>query len=152
MRTRDGSEQGAGTAMARERGNAGLNWLYVGLGCAVGGALSSALCAALLLIAGLVLWGAGGGRSSTAGLTTAVEVTIEADGCTVTRTAVVSDVPLRNLQWVIEDAAGEQVLARAAEHETRYTYYRPGTYRVHLQAWAGGGYVPVSNEVTIRCP
>ena len=57
----------------------------------------------------------------------------------------------RNLTWVFRDTDGFQVLGRNAEGETRYRYFRPGTYTVVLEAFGVGHYVPVSNTVTVHC-
>jgi hypothetical protein len=76
-------------------------------------------------------------------------LTVHDDGCGVIRT----DVPptVDNLTWHIEDPDGFQVLDRAAESETRYRYFRPGSYTVVLRAFDGSAYVPISNRVTITC-
>jgi len=72
------------------------------------------------------------------------------DGCGVVR----SESPpgaYQALTWVFRDSDGFQVLGRNAEGESRYRYYRSGTYTVALEAFAEGRYVPVSNAVTVRC-
>jgi hypothetical protein len=76
-------------------------------------------------------------------------LTVHDDGCGVIR----SDVPpgIENLTWHIEDEDGFQVLGRNAEGETRYRYFRPGTYTVVLEAYDGRASVPISNTVTITC-
>jgi hypothetical protein len=76
-------------------------------------------------------------------------LTVHTDGCGVIRTEVPPGV--ENLTWHIEDQDGFSVLDRNAQGETRYRYFRPGTYTVVLQAFAGGAYVPISNTVTITC-
>ena len=78
-----------------------------------------------------------------------VVLSVHSDGCGVVRTEPAQ--PLENLTWSVRDSAGFEVLGRNAESETRYRYFQPGTYTVVLTAWGGGSYVPVSNEVTIRC-
>lgn len=55
------------------------------------------------------------------------------------------------LQWSVTDASGFEVLGRNALGETRYRYYRGGTYTVVLRTFDGGRYVPTSNAVRIRC-
>lgn len=76
-------------------------------------------------------------------------LTVFSDGCGVIR----SELPVMppNLTWSISDVDGFEVLGRGAEGETRYRYFRPGTYTVVLKAFDGRTYVPVSNPVTIRC-
>ena len=72
------------------------------------------------------------------------------DGCGVVR----SEAPVesyQNLTWVFRDADGFEVLGRNAEGETRYRYFRPGTYTVVLEAFGDSHYVPVSNTVTVHC-
>ncbi len=75
---------------------------------------------------------------------------VYSDGCGVIRSEFPGGPP-DGLTWTVLDAGGFQVLGRNAEGETRYRYYRPGTYTVVLKAWGGSSYVPVSNTVTIRC-
>lgn len=79
-------------------------------------------------------------------------LTVHTDGCGVIRPET-GPGEYHNLTWSVRDADGFQVLGRNAQGETRYRYYRGGTYTVVLEAWgdATGAYVPVSNEVTIRC-
>lgn len=80
-------------------------------------------------------------------LTDRLHLTVFEDGCGVIR----SDGPpgaFVNLTWVFRDTDGFQVLGRVADHETRYRYFRPGTYTVVLEAF---GDVPVSNTVTVHC-
>ncbi|WP_421119215.1 hypothetical protein ACE2AJ_17895 [Aquihabitans daechungensis] len=96
--------------------------------------------------------GAGGPTATTAPagdpeLTHAL--TVHTDGCGVIRTE--ADPEPRNLTWEVLDEDGFSVLGRNALGETRYRYYRGGTYTVTLTAWGGDAYVPVSNTVTITC-
>lgn len=76
-------------------------------------------------------------------------LTVFSDGCGVIR----SELPVMplNLTWSIADVDGFEVLGRNAEGETRYRYFRSGTYTVVLKAFDGRTYVPVSNTVTIHC-
>lgn len=76
-------------------------------------------------------------------------VTVAADGCSVSRTTT-PDEP-RGLSWLVLDDSDEQVLSRNARDESRYEYYRSGSYTIGLQAWGGDSYVDVSNRVPIRC-
>jgi hypothetical protein len=76
-------------------------------------------------------------------------LTVHTDGCGVIRTEVPPDTD--NLTWHVEDQDGFAVLERNARSETRYRYFRPGTYTVVLQAFDGVAYVPISNTVTITC-
>ena len=48
----------------------------------------------------------------------------------------------------MKDLDGFQVPGRVASGETRYRYFRPGTYTVVLE---GPARAVVSNEVTITC-
>jgi hypothetical protein len=77
------------------------------------------------------------------------ELTVAADGCGVIRSGPAGEP--RGLQWRVLDGEGFQVLGRNALGETRYRYFRPGTYTVVLVAWDGQKYAPISNEVTIDC-
>ena len=81
-----------------------------------------------------------------------VEVSVESNGCTVTRSDPEGSTDIRELTWVVIDTEGEQVLGRVATDEYEYTYYRPGTYYVHLETWHAGEYVPISDQVRINCP
>lgn len=72
---------------------------------------------------------------------------LHSDGCGVFRSGEIGD----DLTWVFKDEAGFQVLGRNAAGETQYRYYRSGTYTVTLEAWGGGHYVAVSNELTVTC-
>ncbi len=72
---------------------------------------------------------------------------VHSDGCGVFRSGEIGD----DLTWVVTDADGFQVLGRNAAGETQYRYFQPGAYTVVLEAWGGGYYVAVSNEVTITC-
>lgn len=49
------------------------------------------------------------------------------------------------------DGDGFEVLARNALGETRYRYYRPGSYGVVLQAFDEEKYADLSNRVSITC-
>ena len=75
------------------------------------------------------------------------ELTVLEDGCAVERT----EGEVHNLTWSVTDDLDVQVLGRNALGETRYRYFRPGTWTVVLTAWGGDRYVPVSNEVEITC-
>lgn len=80
-----------------------------------------------------------------------LELEVYRDGCGVIRSEAEPGVGYDNLTWSIMDEGGFQVLGRLAETETRYRYYLGGRYTVVLEAFWGGGYRPVSNEVTINC-
>jgi hypothetical protein len=73
------------------------------------------------------------------------------DGCGVLRSEFAGPEP-DNLQWLVTDSAGFEVLGRSATNEVRYRYFRPRSYTVHLQAWNGAGYAAVSDRVSISCP
>lgn len=79
--------------------------------------------------------------------TTQYTLTVHSAGCGVVRTGEIGD----ELTWVVTDQDGFQVLGRNAAGETRYRYFVPGTYTVTHEAWGGGYYEAVSNEVTITC-
>jgi len=137
----------------RKTGQETFNWTHFGLGCISGAVLIVAclLVLAIPLIGSFFLMPAKS-VSSPQELDASAEIRVESDGCTVTRTDVQGATPIRNLQWVVIDASGEQVLGRAAEGEYKYTYYRSGEYSVYLEAWYDGTYVQISNEVIINCP
>lgn len=77
------------------------------------------------------------------------QLTVHSDGCGVIRTEMEQEPT--GLQWSIGDSEGFEVLERNAAGETRYRYFRPGTYSVVLEAWNGNRYAPISNTVTINC-
>jgi hypothetical protein len=77
------------------------------------------------------------------------QLTVHTDGCGVIRTE--ADPEPANLTWEVLDEDGFSVLGRNALGETRYRYFRSGTYSVTLTAWGGDSYIPVSNTVTITC-
>lgn len=76
-----------------------------------------------------------------------LRLTVFEDGCGVIRSESPPGAYV-NLTWVFRDTDGFQVLGRVAEGETRYRYFRPGTYQVVLEAF---GSLPVSNTVTVHC-
>lgn len=76
-----------------------------------------------------------------------LQLTVFEDGCGVIRSESPRGAYV-NLTWVFRDTDGFQVLGRVAEGETRYRYFRPGTYTVVLEAF---GSLPVSNAVTVHC-
>lgn len=80
-----------------------------------------------------------------------LELEVYQDGCGVIRSEAAPGVEYDNLNWVVRDAGGFQVLGRVAENETRYRYYLGGRYTVVLEAAHEGAYQTVSNEVTINC-
>lgn len=80
--------------------------------------------------------------------TPSAQLRVAGDGCGVIRTEVVG---ARSLTWSIRDAEGFEVLARNAEREDRYRYFRPGRYTVVLTAFLDGSYVPISNTADIAC-
>jgi hypothetical protein len=80
-----------------------------------------------------------------------VTLSVEPDGCTVTRTEVTGSSSIHNLQWTVTNETGEMVLSRLADEEYRYTYFRPGIYDVVLQTWHNGEYVDIGNQVKIAC-
>lgn len=62
--------------------------------------------------------------------------------------------PVRNpspTTWCCRSSTRFEVLQRNAAGETRYRYYRPGSYEVVLQAFDGERYADVSNRVSITC-
>lgn len=81
----------------------------------------------------------------------AVTLSVEPDGCTVTRSEVTGSSTVYNLQWTITNESGDMVLGRNALGEYRYQYYRPGVYSVVLQTWHNGQYIDIGNEVKIDC-
>ena len=80
-----------------------------------------------------------------------LQLEVFTDGCAVIRSDDPPASTYQNLTWVFRDQDGFQVLGRVAEGETHYRYFAPGTYDVVLEAFGDGHYVPVSNEVTVRC-
>ena len=80
-----------------------------------------------------------------------LEIEVYEDGCGVIRSEAERGVTYDNLTWSVRDRAGFQVLGRVAENETRYRYFVPGRFTVVLEAFWGGAYHRVSNEVSIRC-
>lgn len=81
----------------------------------------------------------------------AVTLSVEPDGCTITRSEVTGSSQVHNLQWTVTNENGDMVLGRNALGEYRYTYYRPGVYSVVLQTWHNGQYIDIGNEVKIDC-
>lgn len=77
------------------------------------------------------------------------QLTVHSDGCGVIRAEMAKEP--QGLQWSITDSDGFEVLERNAAGETRYRYFRPGTYSAVLEAWNGNRYAPISNTVTINC-
>ncbi|WP_107774191.1 hypothetical protein [Nocardioides sediminis] len=80
-----------------------------------------------------------------------LELEVYEDGCGVIRSEAEPGVSYDNLTWSVKDMAGFQVLGRVAENETRYRYFMGGRFTVVLEAYWGGAYRQVSNEVTINC-
>ena len=50
---------------------------------------------------------------------------------------------------VVRDDTGDEVLARNAEGEYRYRYYRSGANTGVLEAFDGAKYVEISNRVAV---
>lgn len=92
----------------------------------------------------------GGGVEPTDPAPRPLTLTVFEDGCGVIRSETAPGA-YENLTWTFRDADGFQVLGRNAQGETRYRYFRGGTYEVVLEAWGGDHYVPVSNAVTVHC-
>jgi len=80
-----------------------------------------------------------------------VLLSIESDGCTVTRTDVAGAASIQNLLWMVSDENYQTVLTRSADNEYTYRHQRSGKYGVVVQAWYEGGYVTISNRVKINC-
>ena len=123
-----------------------------------------ALIAAATLVLGFVAGSLAGfalglwaGQDSASAAPSAAEpvpqMTLEvfSDGCGVTRSEAAPGLQHSMLTWVFRDRDGFQVLARAAESETRYRYFNSGTSAVVLEAHNGTSYEKVSNEVTVTC-
>lgn len=85
-------------------------------------------------------------------LNTLSVLSVDQDGCTVSRTAIESKLAVGSEQWVITDSSDNVVLERGADDEYTYRYFRSGNYSVVLQAWFNGRYVEISNKVNINCP
>jgi hypothetical protein len=78
-------------------------------------------------------------------------LSVEADGCSVTRTEVTGMTDLKNLLWRVTTRSYDEVATRTAFDEYRFQYPRAGKYYVVLQAWYNGSYVTISNRVAITC-
>ncbi|QGG96745.1 hypothetical protein [Actinomarinicola tropica] len=78
-----------------------------------------------------------------------VKLVVHTDGCGVIRPEIAD--PPHGLTWSVRDLDGFRVLGRNALSDTRYRYFRPGTYTVVLEAWDGEKYAAISNVVTISC-
>ena len=130
-----------------------FRWAHFGLGC-ISGVILSIMCflAIAIPLIGWSLFFPAKSYHSPDELDASAEITVQSNGCTVARTDVQGVTPISNLQWVVMDASGEQVLGRAAEGEYQYTYYRSGEYSVYLEVWYDGAYIQISNEVVIKCP
>jgi uncharacterized protein YceK len=91
------------------------------------------------------------GGLATPGPPRRLRLTVFRDGCGVIRSGTASGAGYANLTWTFRDQDGFEVLGRNAVGETRYRYFRGGTYTVVLEAWVGDGYRAVSNRVTVHC-
>jgi hypothetical protein len=80
-----------------------------------------------------------------------VTLQVASDGCGVERSEVTGSTPINNLTWVVRDAEGFVVLERSAEGEYRYRYFGNGNFTISINAWYGGRYHQISDEVKIDC-
>jgi len=78
-------------------------------------------------------------------------LSVESDGCTVTRTEVAGMSSIQNILWRITNENFETVGFQSADDVYSYRYNRAGVYDVVLQAWYEGSYVTISNKVEINC-
>jgi hypothetical protein len=78
-------------------------------------------------------------------------LTVEADGCSVTRSDVTGMTDLKNLLWRVTTRSYDEVATRTAYEEYTYRYPHAGEYFVVLQAWYNSSYVTISNRVAITC-
>lgn len=78
-------------------------------------------------------------------------LSVESDGCTVSRSEVVGTTAIQNYLWLVTGEDFKTVLTRSANNEFTYRHNRSGVYYVVLQAWHDGGYVTISNKVKITC-
>lgn len=80
-----------------------------------------------------------------------VDISINPDGCGVSRGEVQGTSAVTSLTWVITDKDGYAVLERNAENEFQYRYFQSGTFNVHIKAWFKGAYYQISDQVIIQC-
>ena len=136
------------TNRAQQKANS-HGWLF--LWGFLAGLLVAVLCAALVLGVVFLRHRA---QSSTAIYEPPdafVQLSVSADGCSVTRGEVSGSTAVDALTLVIVDGDGFPVLERNAENELQYRYFNAGHYTVSIKAWYGGRYYTISNDVEIDC-
>jgi hypothetical protein len=80
-----------------------------------------------------------------------VFLTVEADGCTVTRSEVVGTAEITNFMWKVTDADYKTLLTRSGDDSLSFKYNHAGMNFVVMQTFHNGGYVTISNKVKIDC-
>ena len=80
-----------------------------------------------------------------------VDISVDPDGCGVSREEHQGTSSVSSLTWVITDMDGYSVLERNADHEYKYRYFQSGNYTAHIKAWFNGAYHQISDQVTIDC-
>jgi len=80
-----------------------------------------------------------------------VFLTVEADGCTVTRSEVVGTDEIKNFMWKVTNADYETLLTRSGDDSMSFKYVQSGVNFVVMQTWHNGQYITISNKVKIDC-
>ncbi len=80
-----------------------------------------------------------------------VFLSVEPDGCTVTRSEVVGSAEITNFMWKVTNADYQTLLTRSGEDSMSFKYNKAGENFVVMQTFHNGGYVTISNKVKIDC-
>jgi len=80
-----------------------------------------------------------------------VFLSVEADGCTVTRSEVVGSAEIKNFMWKVTNADYETLLTRSGDDSLSFKYMHIGVNYVVMQTWHNGEYITISNKVKIDC-
>lgn len=126
--------------------------LWSGLRFGLGAGILGALMIVLVCLGGAFLLANvfGLDLSQPASRTLAVELTVEGDGCQVTRTELETE-PLPELRWFVTNLDGVPVDTQPAGEELSFRYSEYGVFEITLQANMDGEFEDISNGVRVFC-
>lgn len=126
--------------------------LWSGLRFGLGAGLLGALIIVLVCLGGAFLLATvfGLDLSQPASRAPAVELSVEGDGCQVTRSELETE-PVPELRWIVINLDGDLVDTQPAGEDLSFRYPEYGVFEIMLQANVDGEFENISNGVRVFC-
>lgn len=126
--------------------------LWSGLRCGLGVGLLGTVMIVLLCVGGtfLAVKVFGVDFSQAAGSDPRVELSVDEDGCQVTRSEVRGET-VGPLRWLVTNLDGDPVHDEAADRDLSFRYFEYGVFEITVQSELDGEFQDISNGVRVFC-